>query len=110
VPPTTASLAVLPIISVTLPNHVLYPGVVTRDVVLINNSIYIRTQGSGRGYWGGINNFLKDNVWSPIELKKYRLNLKGVGLHQKAVQCHCLKLHSFGWEMHLPSALEAQHF
>jgi hypothetical protein len=23
-------------------------------------------------------------------------NLKGVGLHQKAVQCHCLKLHSFG--------------
>jgi hypothetical protein len=34
----------------------------------------------------------------------------GVGLHQKAVQCHCLKLHSFGWEMHLPSALEAQHF
>jgi hypothetical protein len=36
---------------------------------LINNSIYIRTWGSGRGYWGGINNFLKDNVWSPIDQK-----------------------------------------
>ncbi|VVH66579.1 hypothetical protein BSPLISOX_2315 [uncultured Gammaproteobacteria bacterium] len=32
-------------------------------------SIYIRTQGSGRGYWGGVNNFLKDNVWSPIDQK-----------------------------------------
>ncbi|SHN94095.1 hypothetical protein, partial [bacterium endosymbiont of Bathymodiolus sp. 5 South] len=57
------------VVNVTLPNHVLYPGVVTRDAVLINNSIYIRTQGSGRGYWGGINNFLKDNVWSPIDQK-----------------------------------------
>ncbi|SSC09038.1 RHS repeat-associated core domain-containing protein [bacterium endosymbiont of Bathymodiolus sp. 5 South] len=57
------------VVNVTLPNHVLYLGVVTRDVVLINNSIYIRTQGSGRGYWGGINNFLKDNVWSPIDQK-----------------------------------------
>jgi hypothetical protein len=34
-------------------------------------SIYIRTQGSGRGYWGGVNNFLKDNVWSPYSRPSY---------------------------------------
>ena len=55
------------IINTTYPDHFLHPGFVVRSVFSMDNTVHIRTEGGGWGYMGGLNNFLKDTVWEPVD-------------------------------------------
>ena len=55
----------------TLENHALHPGVVERTVIKINGHFHIKTQGGGYGPLSGVNNYLKDLVWEPLDKKVF---------------------------------------
>jgi hypothetical protein len=64
VPPITASIAVLPIISLALLDLPEDP-----NAVLMNGFIHIRTLGYGQGPYGFFNNLFKNTAWDSVDQK-----------------------------------------
>lgn len=53
--------------NVAQPGHVLYPGTVTREVVVQGGKVYIQTTGTGTGQFSGINVLASKALWATTD-------------------------------------------
>jgi RHS repeat-associated protein len=53
--------------NITLPGHLLHPGVVQRKVTMKNEGIYIQTIGVGSGRMGSLNERLSGPLWMVVD-------------------------------------------